>query len=176
MLRGERVNLRLVREQDLDELFDLWQDVRARGPYYPLGMRSFVAQRAEFQETGFWRDDMGSMIVEDKENVIQGQVSCFKPAVYFRALELAYIILRPQSRGQGYMTEAVRLFVNYLFDIHRINRIQLTTIVGNQGSRRVAEKCGFYSEGILRQAVFQKGRFVDIEMFALLRDERPGVS
>ena len=73
------------------------------------------------------------------------------------------------------MTEAVRLFTDYLFDLHKINRIQLTAVVGNEGSKRVAEKCGFKSEGILRQAMFHTGRNVDIEMFSLLRDERPKI-
>jgi RimJ/RimL family protein N-acetyltransferase len=71
------------------------------------------------------------------------------------------------------MTEAVRLFTGYLFDLHKINRIQLTAVVGNVGSKRVAEKCGFKSEGVLRQAMFQMGKNVDIELFSLLRDEQP---
>ena len=173
MLRGERVNLRLVRETDLDEFVELWHDVRARGPYYPLGLTPAVARRREFLETGYWQDNMGRMVIEDKEGILQGQILCFRPAAYLDALELAYIILRPESRGKGFMSEAVRLFSDYLFDLHKVNRIQLTAVVGNTGSKQVAEKCGFKSEGILRQAVFQMGQNVDIEMFSLLRDERP---
>lgn len=173
MLRGEVVNVRLVEESDLAVLIDLWQEVRARGPYYPLGMASGVSQRREFQETGLWQDGLGKMVIEDKDGVVQGQILCFKPAMYLDALELAYIVLRPESRGKGYMTEAVKLFCDYLFDIHKINRIQLTAMIGNTGSKRVAEKCGFQSEGILRGAIYQKGKSQDIEMFSLLRDERP---
>jgi RimJ/RimL family protein N-acetyltransferase len=173
MLRGDVVNVRLVRESDLDELIELWEDVRARGPYYPLGMASRVTQQREFAETGYWQDGMGKMIIEDKDGTLHGQILCFKPVPYLDALELAYIVLRPESRGRGYMTEAVSLFCEYLFDIHQINRIQLTAVVGNIGSKRVAEKCGFRSEGILRGAIFQKGKSQDIEMFSLLRDEQP---
>ncbi len=131
MLRGKRVNLRLVQETDLDEFIELWHDVRARGPYYPLGLTPAVVRRSEYLETGYWQDDMGRMVIEDKEGVLVGQILCFKPAGYMNALELAYIILRPESRGKGYMTEAVRLFTDYLFDLHKINRIQLTAVVGN---------------------------------------------
>lgn len=173
MLRGETVNVRLVREADLDELIELWENVRARGGFYPLGLTPGVVKRREFQETGYWQDNMGRMVIEDKEGVLQGQILCFKPAVYMDALELAYIVLRPESRRKGYMTEAVCLFTEYLFDLHKINRIQLTAVVGNIGSKRVAEKCGFQSEGILRGAIYQMGRSQDVEMFSLLRDERP---
>jgi RimJ/RimL family protein N-acetyltransferase len=35
----------------------------------------------------------------------------------------------------------------------------------------VAEKCGFQSEGVARQAVFIKGRHLDMETFAILRED-----
>jgi RimJ/RimL family protein N-acetyltransferase len=173
MLRGELVDVRLVREADLDELSLLWEDVRARGAYYPLGLTPASVLRHEFQETGFWKDNMGRMVIADKLGNIQGQVACFKPVIYMDALELAYIVLRPESRGKGYMSEAVGLFVDYLFDVNKINRVQLTVMAGNSGSRRVAEKCGFKSEGTMRQAVYHMGRPVDLELFSLLREERP---
>jgi RimJ/RimL family protein N-acetyltransferase len=173
MLRGKLVDVRLFRENDLDDLARLWQDVRARGDYYPLGLTSEVVRRREYFETGYWQDGLGRMAIVDKDGHLQGQLLCFKPSSYLSAIELAYIILNPDSRGKGYMTEAVRLLTDYLFELHNVNRIQLTVMAGNEGSRRVAEKCGFKSEGVLRQAFFQKGRFVDIELFSLVRDEQP---
>lgn len=175
MLKGNLVDVRLFRESDLNELTLLWQDVRARGPYYPLGISSYVSRRREFLETGYWQDGLGRMAIVDKEDVLQGQLLCFRPSSYMDALEIAYIILRPQSRGKGYMSEALRLFTDYLFDIHNTKRIQLTVIPGNESSRRVAEKCGFKREGVLRQALFQEGRLTDLEMYSLLRDERPSL-
>jgi ribosomal-protein-alanine N-acetyltransferase len=172
MLHGELIDVRLFRESDLDELVMLWQDVRARGGYYPLGLTSEVVRRREYSETGYWEDGLGRMAIVDKEDRLVGQLLCFKPSTYMSAIEVAYIILRPKSRGRGYMSEAVRLFTDYLFDLHNVNRLQLTVMEGNEASRRVAEKCGFKSEGVLRQAYFQKGHFVDLELFSLLRDDR----
>ena len=172
MLRGELVTVRLVRESDLDELMDLWSDVRARGNYFPLGLVSQTKQRRDFQETGYWQDNIGQMLIEDRDGQIQGVIGCFKAASYMDALEIFYIVLNPETRGKGYMTEALTLFTNYLFDIHKVNRLQLTVAVGNLASRRVAEKCGFQSEGILRGAVFRDGNSLDIEMLSLLRSER----
>jgi ribosomal-protein-alanine N-acetyltransferase len=172
MLRGERVNVRLAKEADLETLMALWSDVRARGVYFPLGLTSEVVFLKDFQETGFWKDNVGRMLIEDKDGRLQGQIGCFKPAPYMDALEIFYIILNPESRGKGYMTEALRLFSDYLFDVHKVNRLQLTVAVGNESSRRVAEKGGFKSEGILRGAAFLAGEPRDMEMFSLLRSER----
>ena len=175
MLRGELVDLRLFRESDLDEFVALWQDVSARGPYYPLGLTPGVVRRREFLESGYWQNNMGRMAIVDKEDVLQGQILAFKPSTYLDMLEIAYIIWRPENRGKGYMPEAVRLFTDYLFNLHKINRIQLAVMAGNKASSRVAGKCGFKSEGVLRQALFQKGQFIDVELFSLLRDERPKI-
>jgi [ribosomal protein S5]-alanine N-acetyltransferase len=58
-----------------------------------------------------------------------------------------------------------------LFDTRKIRRLQLTVVVGNLASKRVAEKCGFTREGIARKAVFLRGQNVDLEWFSLLREE-----
>lgn len=54
MLRGERIVLRLVREQDLAALHSFETDLDTRGSYYPLGVRSESALRAEFDRNGLW--------------------------------------------------------------------------------------------------------------------------
>jgi ribosomal-protein-alanine N-acetyltransferase len=175
MLHGELIDLRLFRESDLEEFVKLWQDIEGRGLYYPRGLTAGVVRRRDFLENGYWKNDMGRMAIVDKEDVLQGQVLCFEPSPYMNTLEIAYIIWRTDSRGKGYMTEAVHLFTDYLFDMHRIERLQLTVFPGNDASRRVAEKCGFKSEGVMRRAYFHLGRYVDLELFSLLRDERPSL-
>jgi hypothetical protein len=74
MLHGKLIDLRLFREGDLDEFSRLWQDINARGPFYPQGLTPAVIRRQEFQETGYWQDNLGRMAVVDKEGVLQGQV------------------------------------------------------------------------------------------------------
>jgi RimJ/RimL family protein N-acetyltransferase len=69
------------------------------------------------------------------------------------------------------MTEALALLSRYLFTARNMRRLQLTAVVGNLASKRVAEKCGFTSEGIVRKAVFLHGGNLDLEWFSLLREE-----
>lgn len=63
MLHGDALELRLVRETDLAELFDLMSDLDARGPYFPLGVMSEPALRAHFEKTGFWEADEGMLVM-----------------------------------------------------------------------------------------------------------------
>ena len=56
--------------------------------------------------------------------------------------------------GRGYTTEAVRRFLEYLFDERGCRRVYASCFSGNDASRRVMEKCGMtydhFSEKELR--------------------------
>jgi RimJ/RimL family protein N-acetyltransferase len=69
------------------------------------------------------------------------------------------------------MTEAVSLLVTYLFLTKKINRLQIVVPPLNAASRRVAEKCGFKLEGVMRGVYFLNGMHQDVEIYALLRNE-----
>lgn len=172
MIKGEKINLRVVREQDLDLFFELHSDVERRGDFYPLHLPSETEFKHRFQQDGFWSESFGRLlVVSKKDDRILGGIWYFKSVPYFDALEIGYILYDQASRNQGIMTEALSMLVKYLFAIKKINRVQLTAIAENAASKRVAEKCGFKSEGIARQALFHKGRNVDLEWFSILREE-----
>ena len=49
--------------------------------------------------------------------------------------------------------------------------MQARVIEGNEASARVLTKLGFREEGTLRKSLFRRGKFEDVQMFSLLRDE-----
>lgn len=175
MLVGKTVILRTIREADLDRLYELAADVRDMGDYWPLSIASEINWKRRMSESGWWTEEHGGLLITDRQDRIVGQVLFFKAADYQSAYELGYRIYKPEDWGQGYMSEAVTLFVAYLFDTRPIDRIQATTIVGNEGSRRVLEKCGFQFEGVMRRAVFHQGRSRDLNLFSIVRGEAPAL-
>jgi [ribosomal protein S5]-alanine N-acetyltransferase len=52
-------------------------------------------------------------------------------------------------------------------------RIQATCKVENPASARVLEKAGLAYEGTLRAAMFNKGEYHDLQMWAVLRRDWP---
>ncbi len=171
MIKGEEINLRVVQERDLDTLFHFWSDITNRGDFFPIFLSSEQQFKKKFQETGFWNEEYGRLLITDQDDRMLGTIWYFKSIPYFDALEIGYILFDQDSRNKGMMTEALSLFVRFLFETKKIHRLQLTVVVGNTASKRVAEKCGFTSEGIARKAIFLKGNNVDLEWFSLLRDE-----
>jgi ribosomal-protein-alanine N-acetyltransferase len=171
MIKGKQINLRVVRERDLDTLFELLSDVENRGEYFPIDLPSEPDFKRAFHEDGFWSEERRRLLVVDKDDRILGHIWCFKSVSYFDALEIAGILFDPKDRNKGLMTEALGLTVRFLFETTKVNRLQLTVALGNEASKRVAQKCGFKSEGVARQAMFQKGKHLDLEWFSLLRED-----
>jgi ribosomal-protein-alanine N-acetyltransferase len=176
MIEGKRVNLRLFEEKDLDEYIPLLNQFTDIGPFFPIRLFSPTEVRKKFQDSGYWSDDEGHMLVTDKQGRLLGEILFFKGLVYQSGYELGYVIFRQQDRNQGYMSEALRLFSSYLFELKPIPRLQIHTAKGNQPSRRIAEKCGYQYEGTLRRVGFLRGAYVDGELFSLLREECPPLS
>jgi len=58
--------------------------------------------------------------------------------------------LRPEARGRGIMTRAVRLLVDHARREHGIERLRLFTHPDNLASQRVAERAGFRRVGLAR--------------------------
>lgn len=56
--------------------------------------------------------------------------------------EIGYHIAK-QYTGNGYATEASKLFLNYLEDNMHLEKIYGVALADNKASRRVLEKCGF---------------------------------
>jgi ribosomal-protein-alanine N-acetyltransferase len=74
-------------------------------------------------------------------------------------------------RRRGVATQATCLLVNHLFDATTIERIQASTHVENEASRRVLEAAGLRQEGVMRKVAFVHGRYVDQYLYAIVRDD-----
>jgi ribosomal-protein-alanine N-acetyltransferase len=76
--------------------------------------------------------------------------------------------------GLGYMSEAVRAIVGYAFTTFPLNRLYAHHMTRNPASGRVLERNGFQREGVLRQRVRKWGRYEDVALWALVREDWPG--
>jgi RimJ/RimL family protein N-acetyltransferase len=84
----------------------------------------------------------------------------------------------PWARGQGLTTAAMRLmcawgFESWPFHDEGLARIQWSAYVGNDASRRVADKVGFVFEGTQRQRLVQRGIRRDAWVGGLLPGDLP---
>jgi RimJ/RimL family protein N-acetyltransferase len=83
-------------------------------------------------------------------------------------------LIAPHARGRGWAVAAVRALAAWGFGELGLARIQWRAEVGNEGSRRVAEKAGFTLEGLVRQGLSDRGRRPDHWIGSMLADEWVG--
>jgi RimJ/RimL family protein N-acetyltransferase/DNA-binding transcriptional MerR regulator len=79
----------------------------------------------------------------------------------------------PAARGRGVATTAVGAVCGWAFRTLGLSLVEWRAEVGNEASRRVAEKAGFRMEGTLRRRLVHRGEQVDAWVGSLLPDEMP---
>ncbi len=84
--------------------------------------------------------------------------------------EIGYV-LNPDYWGHGIAPEVVYAVMKFGFSVLRLHRIEAKYMVGNERSRRVMDKLGMTFEGIARDSMHVKGRYVSVGTCAILRDE-----
>jgi len=85
-------------------------------------------------------------------------------------LEIGYLLI-PSERQKGFCKEAVTIFIDYLFLTKNIARIQATADIRNIRSYKVLEKVGFTKEGIMRNMIFNQGKWRNFALYSILREE-----
>ena len=88
-----------------------------------------------------------------------------------RSCSIGYGLTKLEYYGKGYMTESVKLMLDYGFNNMGMERIFAATLEQNIGSQRVLEKCGFTLEGRERKAEYFGGKRYDRLIYGLLSDE-----
>ncbi|MFX1268439.1 MAG: GNAT family N-acetyltransferase [Promethearchaeota archaeon] len=76
-----------------------------------------------------------------------------------------------ENQGKGYGTEALCLLVDYGFNTLNLNRIELIVYDFNIRAMNCYKKVGFIEEGHKRQATFKNGKYHDVIIMSLLREE-----
>jgi RimJ/RimL family protein N-acetyltransferase len=84
-----------------------------------------------------------------------------------RTAELGYIVA-PRARGRGVATAALGRLTEWALSELGMLRLELLIGVDNVASKKVAERCGYALEGVLRSLYFKQGRREDTELWSRL--------
>jgi RimJ/RimL family protein N-acetyltransferase len=81
--------------------------------------------------------------------------------------ELGYVVA-PEARGRGVAARALRLLTEWAFSELGAQRLELLIAVDNEPSKRVAERCGYVREGVLRSYHLKDDVRTDTEIWSRL--------
>lgn len=126
-------------------------------PYSAADARHYVTQEAPLD----WRRGAEAVfVIADGSGAYLGGVDLRVMPHDPEVGEVGFLVA-PRARGHGYATAAVREITRWGFDELGLHRVQWRAEVGNEASRRVAQKAGYEMEGLLRQSLAVGGRRCD---------------
>ena len=103
------------------------------------------------------------------ERLLIGAIG-LKFAPRHRRAEMGYWVARDRW-GRGYATEAAWAVLRYAFAERGLHKVVATHLAPNIASGRVMQKIGMRQEGVQREHVLKNGRFVDLVLYGILRED-----
>ena len=173
MLKGNRVILRSVEREDLPILSafnnDLEVELASGGdPPFP---QSFARLQARYDESLRRGERDGSHFAIETDGEAIGICDLFHFDETARTCELGIIIGNKDYWGQGYGREAIGLLLQHAFQYHNLHKVWLRVNANNLRAIGAYRACGFVEEGRQRSHVWSDGRYVDLLLMGVLREE-----
>lgn len=149
-IKTQRLVLRRVEEKDAREIYERWGSDPEVTRYLSWRTQEGVHHAAGYVQYALQAWEEGSdfiWMIEEADGELIGGISF--GVDQHRAI--FGFVLRKESWGKVYTTEALRALVEWLDDQPTIRRAEACCSTENVASRRVLEKAGFVHEGTLRK-------------------------
>lgn len=105
------------------------------------------------------------------DNKIIGRVSFFNFAYGGMMSCACGYHLDKDHTGKGYMTEALKSAMAFVFDEYKMHRIEAFIVPENEPSLNLVKRVGFHYEGKRNSYMHINGRYRDHEAFYMLEDD-----
>jgi RimJ/RimL family protein N-acetyltransferase len=158
---GQPIALRPLRQRDVASVVATCQDLDSARwstvpvPYTTVDGELFVTDHGP----GRWLRGEGAVFaIADGDDNFVGSVQLRLTGP--RSGDVGYVVA-PWARGRGYASAALRAVCAWGFEFLGLHRIEWQAYVGNDASRRVAEKAGFIIEGVARGGCLHRERYLD---------------
>ncbi|TFB22165.1 N-acetyltransferase [Filobacillus milosensis] len=173
IIDSERILLRPFTLKDAPRVVELAGDKRVAEttltiphPYYEHSAIDWINTHQERAE----QNECLIFAIEEKNNhELIGAVTLRLDDAHRRG-ELAYWLGVPYW-GRGYVSESIKVVIEFGFNELELNRIYATVMKKNLGSIKVLRKNGFRYEGTFPQHDYKWGTYEDVDCYGLLRED-----
>ena len=148
-LRSETIVLRALRPDDASAVVEACRDPA-------IGRFTFMQEGLTLDDALGWIDDANRQwgcgsprfaVADATSDRFLGQIGMAVDEAYQRAEMFYWVVGR--ERGRGVASAALALMCDWAFD-NELERLFLVVSPENEASHRVAARCGFTREGVLR--------------------------
>jgi len=111
------------------------------------------------------------MAISPGRNRLAGLVGLASIDLVYRNAELWVYLGSTRSRRRGFGRRAVDEMLSLAFGNLGLHRVYVNVFDFNKPAREFFKACGFREEGLLREAVFKRGKFCDKVLLGILAQE-----
>ena len=173
VLETDRLILRQVTNDDVNSLLKYLSDIDVM-KYY--GLEPFKTIRDALDEISWYKSifEKGTGIrwgisLKGQDEII-GSCGFFNRNVEHCRAEIGYELSK-EYWGKGIASEAIKTVITYGFEQLNLQRIQALIETPNIPSQKLVERQGFIREGLLRSYEFTCGKFDDLYMYSMLKQD-----
>lgn len=172
MLRIDgNIGLRRPEPKDVEAMYQYRNDpeiVSALGVFSKGFARNDLTEWIEFHRKN--AEDLVWSIADSEDNCI-GHCGLYKINSRTGVALLGICIGQHAFRGKGIGKAVIGSVLDYAFEQMNLRKIRAEVMATNRVALHLLEKIGFNSEGILREAKYRNGQYIDFHMLGVFRSE-----
>jgi RimJ/RimL family protein N-acetyltransferase len=170
MLKGPRLTLRAVTRDDLPRYVTWLNDIEVT-KHLSLYLPFNLDDEAEWYETQRKSGTEQNFAIETEDGTHIGSAGLMNINHRVQSAELGIVIGAKSEWNKGYGQEAITLMLEYAFNTLNLNRVCLRVDTNHPGAINCYRRCGFVTEGEMRQVEFSEGRHIDQYLMSILKSE-----
>jgi RimJ/RimL family protein N-acetyltransferase len=169
VLRGEKCTLRPPRKEDLQSYQRWFEDTETLRFLPGIGPFSDSQEEDWFKRTG--EDPTGVAWAIEVDGRIVGTTGIHGIDHRHGHGETGLVIGDKSMWRKGIASEAMKLRTAFCFRELNLHKIRTRAFMENRASIRALEKAGYRQSGVLRQEFYRDGRWHDVWMGEVLRED-----
>ena len=174
MFTGKKIRLREVRKEDADIINKLGNEEEV---FINLSTRLPMPRPLQVEESWHseyikeYGDDFVQFVIEKLDGTVIGKCGTGHIDWKNACVTIWIFIGKDENRSKGYGSEALSLFINFIFTEMNMNRVQLYVFGFNERAVTSYKKVGFVVEGVQKKELFRNGRYNDVYIMSILKRE-----
>ncbi|MEH6535109.1 MAG: GNAT family protein [Psychroserpens sp.] len=172
-LESERLFYRAYKKEDAEVLLNM-RSHKAVSTYMDTAIPKRILdteKRIEGYHTAFAENrGITWTIIDKNSHQLIGDFGIWRIDRQNSRGEIGYI-LHPDFWGKGYMTEAFNTLIRFGFNDINLHSFEANVNIENENSKALLLKFGFKLEACFRENFYYDGRFLDSEIYCLLKSD-----
>jgi RimJ/RimL family protein N-acetyltransferase len=176
-LIGNRIRLRAAEKSDIDLFLHWVNDPEVTENLMMVSPMSRIEEERWYENMMDRPPSEHVLVIDIPDQEASGEYQAIGTCQFIhidwrnRSGEVGIMIGDKSQWDRGFGTEAMGLLLQHGFDSLNLHRVWLQVYSKNHRGIRAYEKAGFIYDGKYRQAHFQHGRYYDVYLMSVIKDE-----